>query len=717
MVLLYWLALWVNWDMPKYGALAIALISLDTTGASLRKGLMRIAGTTVGLAVGMLGLSLFAQDAWSTLLFHASYLVIVGYFMQTSRYPYAWFVAGFLPSLVWATTYGKVDNAFHYAIFRYLETTAGIAIYTVVSTLLWPRQAGDQLAQQGASFCTDLQELLGLYHRQLKDGDSPINAVEVRNRLEGTLPKMLATLEAAYADTPSVVAKKRAWEIFRVDARAISDAMELWRQSIEDCRRLDLDRLLPEVYPSLETLDERFACIEALWRTPSVGHEANDAEDADKRLLEPLRLEVAQDRNANLRHLDRAALSSFVQQLTVLDVTSRELLRTMQVLVGRAPLRALKSRSLPPDLYQPSRWDPARLTNGLVPAASFIAAYFFWIYFDPPTGPSVPNMAATFGLLTVMTPMKALVLIPLSLVSVWGFVAPVYFLVMPRLDNGFQLLACIWAFAFAVGSLFVGRKAVLKTIILAMFVMMTGISNQQSYSFIGLVDGTLMIVLAVVIIGVVQALLSPLRPEQALLRNVRRFFHGCARVTGGFVFARPEDRSKGQRIRKRYFESMVLPAPGNIQKAEKGLDYKLYPDNTPEKVQRLRDSMQSIVYRLQALELSHGRISAQSLDVGEPFILLSSKLLETIQRILESWVGFETSDALAEQRNELQKLVAELEQHLDSLEVDSTQDDTDDPIVTGYTMLGSVRGLIESMAGTQNAMSQINWPALATTKF
>jgi hypothetical protein len=62
LALLYWLALSMNWDMPKYGALAIVLISLDTTGASLQKGVMRMIGTTVGLVVGLLGLALFAQD-------------------------------------------------------------------------------------------------------------------------------------------------------------------------------------------------------------------------------------------------------------------------------------------------------------------------------------------------------------------------------------------------------------------------------------------------------------------------------------------------------------------------------------------------------------------------------------------------------------------------------------------------------------------------------
>ena len=75
MMLMYWLALFMDWDMPKYGGLAIVLISLGTVGASLEKGLLRIAGTTFGLAVGLLSLALFAQDRWTTMIFliHISY--------------------------------------------------------------------------------------------------------------------------------------------------------------------------------------------------------------------------------------------------------------------------------------------------------------------------------------------------------------------------------------------------------------------------------------------------------------------------------------------------------------------------------------------------------------------------------------------------------------------------------------------------------------------
>lgn len=718
LALLYWLALTLNWDLPKYGALAIVLISLDTTGASLQKGLMRIAGTTVGLAVGMLGLALFAQDSWLTLVYHAAYLLVVAYFMQSSRYPYAWYVAGFLPSLVWATTYGKIENTFSYATFRYLETSAGVVIYTAVSAVIWPRRAGDKLRPQGDLFWTQFRELFGLYRRHFEGEPLPPDVAAKRSKLVGTGSQIHGTLEAAYLDTSSVASQKRAWERFQFNARAVSDAMELWRQSIDDCRELDIDRIAPQIHTALEKIEQRLVRIEQLWQAQSSDAAIRDADDRDESLLTWQNPEVGQDPAIELSHLDRAALLSFVQQLNVMHVASRELLLTMRVLSGLAPAAALGSHPLPTDLYRPSAWDPVRLATASMPAICFALGYVFWIYCNPPTGPSVPNMAATFGLLIVLTPLNATALILPVLIAMGAFVAPVYFLVMPRLSTGPELLALVFGFAFTVTVLLNGRLAMLRTLVLVMFVMLTGISNDQTYSFNGLVDGGIMFLLALGIIAIVQCF-APRRPERMLMNSVRRFFRGCALVTGAYQRQGSTNSNVGdwnQGRRKRYLRSIVLPAPAHVQAAHRQLDNQLYPDNPPEKMQRLIDALQSTANRLQSVEIAHQRCDAHGLP--QSYTPVTIPLRDFLTDTFRRWSSLRSGDEMADQQSELRQLADGLEDQLQQLHTNRQALDIDDESLADlYTMTGSVRGLIEAMVNTQAAIHQINWQQLATPRF
>ena len=234
MVLFYWLALTMDWDLPKFGALAIVIISLSTTGASLNKGVMRVVGTGLGALAGFVLLSWFSQSPLGMLLATAAWLVFVGYFLQTARSGDTWFNAGFLAVAVWSSSYMKIDTAFHFATTRFLETAAGVLIFTVVSALLWPRTSGTALQQQGQAIWEGMQTLFMNYRQQLSTGAISAETADLRTRLAGEYQQLLATLEAAYADTPKVGARKRSWEMLRIKLRAFGNAQELWRESIND---------------------------------------------------------------------------------------------------------------------------------------------------------------------------------------------------------------------------------------------------------------------------------------------------------------------------------------------------------------------------------------------------------------------------------------------------------------------------------------------------
>jgi len=716
MVLFYWLALSMNWDLPKYGALAIILISLDTTGASLRKGAMRVIGTTFGLAFGLMAIAFFAQDRWGAMLFFAVYIIVLNYFMLGSRYAYAWFVAGFLAPLIWGATYGNTDTAFNFAAFRYLETTAGVIIFTLISALLWPRNASDVLVQQGTELWADIRKLFGLYRRQLTEGELPAEAVHLSAGLPGKISHMLATLDTAYADTPSVIEQKRAWEVLRVNALAVGDALALWAQTIDDSRLLVVKR--PEFTRAMDALDKRFGRIGALWQSAVDADGASPADD-DAALLQPVALEPEGAAAEELSHFDHAVLVSFRQQLYILDATSRELLGTLRALGGLDPSREHHLPAGAQDRYRPSFWQPERLIKASFPALCFVVAFIFWILVNPPTGPMIPMMAVSFGMSVIMsglTPQALWKELIAGLIVMILVAAPLNFLLLPKLSTGFELMSLIFVFVFVAG--YIGaRQPILKLLLLQMLVVIN-FTNDQAYSFLGLADGMLMLFLVLGGIAVLLTLVAPSRPEKVLLRSISRFFDGCVRIVSEFSLHRSEDGAKASRRRKRYYESMILPSSAQLQSVEKSLEYEAFPENTPDKVKQLVDGVQSIAFRLQALDIAYRRLVTRFPEQFELFGPLGQRLQEGLQRIFATWAGFEKTLALDDERAALQEISRELEQRLDARDPTRKSPRQDERVSEElYSVLGCLRGLIVAMQDTQRSIQQINWGQWSEARF
>ena len=715
MMLFYWLALAMDWDLPKFGALAIVVISLSTTGASFNKGFMRVAGTGLGALAGFVLLSWFSQSPLGMLLATAAWLVFVGYFLQTTRQGDTWFNAGMLAVAVWSSSYMRVDTAFHFATTRFLETAAGVLLFTVVSTLLWPRTSGAALQHQGQVFWEGMQKLFSQYRQQLSTGSVQTETAELRTRLAGDYQQLLATLTAAYSDTPQVGAKKRSWEILRINLRTFGNAQELWRESINDCRELGLKVLLPGLETALETLSRRLQRGRTLWDEQKTDVVEQDPDDTV--LLTALALDIDKESCLALSHFQQAAITNFVAQLQILDHSSRELLLTLRVLANLDPASNMHNHTKTADLFQPSFWNPDRLLRALFPAICWVVGFAFWYFVNPPGGPAIPMMAAIFGLMMVMAPANLFGLLIVLLLSMFVAVAPVYLFLMPSLDSGFSLLALIFVYTFIFAYLG-GRSPILKIGPLAMFVMMVDINNQQSYSFIALVTTGLVMLLGISIVVIVHRLLSPMRPEKVLLRSMHRFLSGSARIIDNFRAVPPRQQWRGRQRRKRVFETAILPISAQLLTVEKSLDYPLFPDNTPEKVQHLVDSLQSVRLRLQTLETSFTTAEAESPELMQSFDALNDKWRMRIASILGKWARLEQTDALIKEWNSGATLSEDIEQQLEQLQQNSNPDDFDGQSLRNlYAVLGSTQSLLDAMHELGNSMQQINWQQWEVARF
>jgi hypothetical protein len=326
-------------------------------------------------------------------------------------------------------------------------------------------------------------------------------------------------------------------------------------------------------------------------------------------------------------------------------------------------------------------------------------------------------MCAAFGLMMVMAPVPLVGLLLVLLLSMFIAVAPVYFFIMPSLDNGYGLLALIFVYTFIFGYLG-GRSPVLKLGPIAMFVMMVDINNQQVYSFIALATAGLVMLMGVSIVLLVQRLFSPMHPEHIMLRNVQRFLRGAANIINNYQMLSARQQRRNRRRRKRDFENTILPVSAQIQKLEKSLDYNLFPDNTPDKVQQLVDNLQAVRLRLVSLEATYTEAEASPGDLMYDLSGGDDTWRQRLVDILTRWSNLDLSGDDIQVWSEQSAFAQDMERRLAQLQQNDELDHTNQRSLHSiFAFIGGAQSLLDSLKELDDSMRQLNWRQWSAARF
>lgn len=231
-----------------------------------------------------------------------------------------------------------------------------------------------------------------------------------------------------------------------------------------------------------------------------------------------------------------------------------------------------------------------------------------------------------------------------------------------------------------------------------------------------LVTAGLVMLLGVGIVVVVHRLLSPMHPEKILLRDVRRFCNGCARIVSEFQPASPRRRKRQRQLKKRVFENTILPVAAQLPVLEKNLDYTQFPDNDAEKVQGLVDGLKSIRYRLQSLETIYNRVAEESPALLQSLTPVNDQWRQRVQQVFRNWARLETADALPWADETM--LTRQIEQHLAATGTgENTRGSAARDLQNLYALAGGTRSLLDAMQELAVSMQQINWEQWAMARF
>ncbi|HYQ71933.1 MAG TPA: hypothetical protein VET88_08395, partial [Gammaproteobacteria bacterium] len=148
------------------------------------------------------------------------------------------------------------------------------------------------------------------------------------------------------------------------------------------------------------------------------------------------------------------------------------------------------------------------------------------------------------------------------------------------------------------------------------------------------------------------------------------------------------------------------------------LDYSQFPDNDEARVSDLANNLYSLRTRLRAVETSFNSAATGSAELLHAVQTLKGDWRRRTREVFEKWSRLESADSLLDAWRNQPELSRDLQQQLDRLQHDGAGSAIDETGTQGlYALLGSIKGLLESMEKLQESMNSINWAQYSTPRF
>jgi uncharacterized membrane protein YccC len=703
MVTVFGIAFLFGWDKPEWAGLAVAMVSLPGIGQSLNKGTRRIAGTLLGAMAGLLYLGLFPQDRWWLLACYSLHLAVCVYMLTGKKNQYFWHVTSFVALTVIVNTSGTSEGAFGIAMARLEENAMGILVYTLIAVFLWPRNSMGQLEETSRELFA-IQGRLYRTYRELMAGRGTAEEVRSLRMQEGALlPKVGQTLEAAKSDSQEVFALRDQWRRFHHLSMALEETLERWCESLPEIQSLDLPGLLPNLEPFFSQLDLRFKGTARLLTG-----------EVPTRLASPISLAIDKDKIRDLPPFQRGAVILTKSQLERLESLSQSLFDCVLDISGdRQPV------SIPPKEEAPHGGlsiDPDRLRASIRMVTHLWIGFLIWVYIDPPGHASFMYLSLVLAQATLMSGGSArTMLLPFAVGS--ACTGALYVFVMPHLSGYAELGLLIFIWTFAIYYLFAQpQQGMARLGAIIPFIVLTSLENQQTYNFAGYANSTAMIMLAIALIVATEYLFTSPRPEKVFLRLLARFFRESE-----FRMSRlASDWGKKQRLaglwKTALYNNDLLEIPEKLVKCGKQIDYRTFPNNTPEQVQALVTSLQALAYRIKAL------VDAREYQQAEPLLRLLHDDLRAWRIKLENrfhrWAENPTDIPEGDLQARLAGSLASMEECVkETHDLAGQEDLNEEDYKNFYRLLGSFRSLTESVVGHVRIAEQFDFGQWREARF
>jgi uncharacterized membrane protein YccC len=623
--------------------------------------------------------------------------------MLGAKNPYFYFVSAFVCVIIAFDGGVESLSAFETAVSRIQETGMGILVYTLISFFLWPQNTKAVLDDASRKLISVQSQLFQSCRDILSNDNTASDSGQLRIQQGQLLNQFGQALDGAEADSYEVWDMRHQWQRFRQLSSELGEALDSWRTTLGDVRQLNLPGLLPNLEAVCSELGTRFEHIEQVL----IG-------DASEHTPRPITVEIDRAKIHKLNHFQEAALVTTKAQLERVEFLSQALLDCVATIRG-----GQQENSMQTDIEFNNNqvsFDPDRFGAAVRVLAGMWISFLIWIYINPPAAQLMIILVITLGMAVAQMPWVPVwkFFLPLALSAV--FAGIIYLFVMPNLTGYAELGLLIFVVTFAFLYLFAEQRLMLlRTIGLALFLLFISVQNQQTYSFPAYANQVVMVLVANFVLVIASHIPTSARPEKAFLRLLNRFVQRVDFLLSHLSLDRRQ-LSWLERQKMVYYQNDLFVLPQKISVWGKQIDYQVFPENSPEQVQEIIDSIDMLARRMKMLIDARQYTQANSLT--NELLQEVSAWRNAVQQSLRASSPDRSVSLRANRQKALSVNLKKLEDRISST-FDPTREEAlrDQDYKNFYRLLGAFRLMSEATIAHSRLAADINWAQWKEARF
>ena len=489
---------------------------------------------------------------------------------------------------------------------------------------------------------------------------------------------------------------KHNWRMYQKKSTELIEIIEQIRSDHSILKGLDIFKLLPNLNEFSGKLISRLESIEGLL-----------AGSMTDRFSEKLSLTLDKNTSKTLKNFQKAALSLTHSHFQELESVTRELFDTI------CNLKNNKCTEVKVDSFNSAKpvsvIDPDRLAYAVRVMMIMFIAFLSVIYInDIPGGYTIVTLSAVFGMfISTMPQLSVWILLKPVLLSI-SFAGVVYVFLMPHLSSFAQLSPLIFGVTFIICYLFSSPNQMLGRVFgLVMFIVITGIDNNQSYSILTVTNTALMFPLTFVIIAITAYVPILWLSEHVFYRLLMRYFSSSTQILST-IFDKPSAKTSYLASYKKSFHlNEITKIPVKLNPWIRIISKQTKTDVTVEQLRSLIHSTETLTLRIKELLRVCKIASSFKLeqDIQKDVQEWCKRIQSTMNNLSNDPVG-ENSENL---RAKLDRILDHFENHIEDslINIDTSKINIHDG-KNFYRLLGAFRNVSDALVNYVSTCETIN---------